>query len=1083
MFTAIHSNSTGRLADALIADCSRPLADPMQPEVILVQNPGMARWLSQQFALKTGIAANLHFPLPASFVWELQQRWLGESLPEGGYDRDSLRWWLMRLIPESSRLPECQRLAAYLSSSADDSQLRLYQLSGRIADLFDQYLVYRPELLLGWEQGHIQNQNQDETWQAHLWRALVKASGGEHRAQLFQRFVAAADAAPKAPLPARISVFGLSALAPVYLRALEMLARHAKVRLYLQNPCREYWADILDEGSQARRRARWRAKGQTDISSLMDLGNPLLAANGQMAQVLVDQLLELDVQSKDLFTTPSAPGLLGQLQSDILELRDASQTDQINQSDRLLAGDDRSIQVHSCHSRLREIQVLHDQLRRAFDELDGLQPQDVVVMAPNIADYAPWIEAIFASASGKNAMPWSVADTSQTQAPLYRAIDSLLRLPRSRFEASALIELLEVPAIMARFSLDAAALEQIRHWVSDSGIRWGWDGAMRQSLGLPEEAANTWDLGLQRLFYGYALPLGAGLCQDILPYGNIEGGEAEHLGQLAEFLERLRHWRDTLAQPAPAGHWQQRINQLLTDFFRPRPEDEPLLQGLRNAMAELVHKVRHADYQDPIELDIIRSELGASLDQHSNASGFLIGRITFCNLVPMRGIPFRVVCLLGLNEGEFPRHDPSPGFNLMAARARLGDRSRRLDDRYLFLEALLAAQERLMFFYQGRSAKDNAIQPPSVVLSELLDYLKAGYRTADGEDVTRQLLSQHPLQAFSRRYYDASDPRLFSYDDHWLAAIKNQPEARTEPTGARPLLVKATETIALNDLIRFLQDPPGWFLHQCLGARKADEALILQDAEAFELETLSQYGYKSEIVQALLDGQALEEIALRAQLSGKLPPGNLGRLKFTQLSQTMTDFAKTIHQAFNDQAPQSLEIDLTLGNTRINGWLHDLYPSGLITWRPSRIKAKDHLALWVRHLALCLTLDADKTPSSQLIMEKSLLILQPLKQDDARALLQGLIDLWHQGQRAPLPLFPAASLAYVEILDKGGTETEAISKALDTWEKDDYGTGKASLAVASLFQNHNPILEPEFARLATMVFRPLLEHRLPPPAA
>jgi exodeoxyribonuclease V gamma subunit len=1075
VFTAIHSNSTRHLADALIDDCSRPLADPMQPEVILVQNPGMARWLSQQFALKTGIAANLHFPLPASFVWELQQRWLGEHLPEGGYDRDSLRWWLMRLVPESSGLPECQRLNAYLSSSADDSQVRLYQLSGRIADLFDQYLVYRPELLLGWEQGQnqnqLQNQNQDEAWQAHLWRELVRANGGEHRAQLFQRFVAAADAAPKGPLPDRISVFGLSALAPVYLKALEMLSRHAEVRLYLQNPCREYWADILDERSQAHRRARWRAKGQTDISSLMDLGNPLLAANGQMAQVLVDQLLELDVQSKDLFKTPSAPGLLGQLQKDILELYDARQAS--IQERRLQRLDDRSIQVHSCHSQLREIQVLHDQLRRAFDELDGLQPQDVVVMAPNITDYAPWIEAIFASASGKNATPWSVADTSQTQSPLYRAIDSLLRLPRSRFEASALIELLEVPAVMARFNLDTAALEQIRHWVSDSGIRWGWDGAMRQSLGLPEETANTWDLGLQRLFYGYALPLGAGLCQDILPYGNIEGSEAEHLGQLAEFLERLRHWRDTLAQPAPAEHWQQRINQLLTDLFRPSPEDEPLLQGLRNAMAELVHKARYADYQGPIELDIIRSELGASLDQHSSASGFLIGRITFCNLVPMRGIPFRVVCLLGLNEGEFPRHDPSPGFNLMAARARLGDRSRRLDDRYLFLEALLAAQERLLFFYQGRSAKDNASQPPSVVLSELLDYLKTSYGTAQDSDITQQLLTEHPLQPFSRRYYDGSDPGLFSYDDHWLAAIKDQPEAMTEPAGARPRPTRATESIALNDLIRFLQDPPGWFLRQGLGARKADEALILQDTEAFELESLSQYGYKSEIVQALLDGQALEDIALRAQLSGELPPGNLGRLKFTQLSQAMADLTETIRQAINGQSPQALEIDLILDNTRINGWLHNLYPSGLIAWRPSRIKAKDHLALWVRHLALCLTL----APTSQLIMENSLLSFHPLKEDDARALLQGLIDLWHQGQARPLPLFPAASLAYIEALDKGNTEAEAISKAQDTWEKDDYGTGKSSLAVASLFQNQDPISEPEFAQLARLVFEPILKHQ------
>ncbi|MBF0255925.1 MAG: exodeoxyribonuclease V subunit gamma, partial [Gammaproteobacteria bacterium] len=727
MLQTIHSNRMERLVQALLERLQRPLRDPLASEIILVQNPGMARWLSQQLALAGGIAANLEFPLPASFAWRMQQVWLGQDLDLGTYDKQSLRWQLMAILPALLPQPQFLGLRQYLDVA--DEEIRRYQLCGRIADLFDQYLVYRPQMLLDWQQGSLPSQA-DAAWQALLWRALVARTPGEHRAALYQRFLQQASAAPaeliREKLPERVSVFGLSALAPVYLKVLEVLAEHAEVCLYLLNPCAEYWADIQDDKGQARRRARWRRQGQQDQSALLDVGNPLLASMGQVGQALLDQLLEAGAAEAQLFAEPAGANLLQQLQGDILQLQDRSSGLLAERS--LIDPADRSVQIHACHSPMREVQVLHDQLRACFDELDDLEPRQLVVMAPDIASYAPWIEAVFGNASGERHIPWSIADLPPLDAPLLRGLEQLLRLPESRFEASAVLSLLELPALAARFGIDGAGLERIRRWVQETAIRWGKDGQMRAELGLPATQANSWEAGLQQLFFGYALAPQGQLYEGVLAYADIEGAEAEWLGNLAELLRQLDHWRRELARPLPAQAWVERINRLLAAFFRPNPDEAELLQRVRNALVDLAQRCQQSGFDQPLSLHLIRAELNQALASSQGAQRFMVGGVTFCNMVPMRSIPFRVICLLGMNDGQFPRRDDPLGFDLMAQLPLASDRSRRLDDRYLFLEALLSARERLYISYVGNSQRDNSPRNPSVLVSELIDYLQRGWR-------------------------------------------------------------------------------------------------------------------------------------------------------------------------------------------------------------------------------------------------------------------------------------------------------------------------------------------------------------------
>lgn len=765
MFHLVHSNRAERLLERLLCACGRGSGDPFAPETIVVQNQGMARWLSQQIALRSGIAANLQFPLPATFVWRIFEAWFGKQPAAGAFEREALRWRCMATLPGLLDDPAFAEVAGYLRG--ERGRRELYNLCGRLADVFDQYLVYRPDWIFAWEEGV------EDHWQARLWRAISAGQAGEHRARLLMdlRQAAASGAEPLGELPQRIHLFGLTSLAPTYLEVLTSIADRCEVHVYLLNPSREYWADIADERSQARRRARWRRQGEDDISNLLDLGNPLLASLGHAGQEFLDQLLELNPLDEDAFEPAGRGDLLAHLQDDILELHDARVAADAAKIE-LDAVDD-SLVVHSCHSALREIQVLHDRLLDWFDRHPDLAPRDVIVMAPDIDQYAPYIDAVFGAAD--NHIPWSIADRRiGADQPLLDALNELLRLPLERVTASWMLSLLEIPPVAARFALDQTGLDRLRTWVAESGIRWGLDAADRSAAGLPLENAHSWDFGLARLFLGYAMPTDTDLFGGVAPYADVEGGEAVFLGALQDFLQRVELWRGRLKKPCGPAEWQTRINRLLEDFLLPDGDEEDAAQQVRLVMDGLRTQAEAAGFGAELELDTIRSHLQLQLQETTGARRFLTGRVTFCNMVPMRGIPFRVVCLLGMNDGQFPRVQHPLGFDLIARQPRRGDRSRRRDDRYLFLEALLSARQTLYISYQGRNIRDNSPRQPSVVVEELLDYAGRAYRMAGVEFLARHLCTDHPLQPFSPRYFDGRSGRLFSYASEWLSAANSR---------------------------------------------------------------------------------------------------------------------------------------------------------------------------------------------------------------------------------------------------------------------------------------------------------------------
>ncbi len=1055
MLKIYHANRLEHLLPHLATELVDAPSSPFRSEVILVQNPGMAHWLKLQIASMFSVTANVEFPLPSSFIWHLFRQ-LIHDLPEcTPFAKPSMVWKLMAVLPEQLHKSAFEPLRHYLSDDKD--QRKQFQLARKIADVYDQYLVYRPDWINAWQQNKTvaisglddqDEQQSEQQWQAELWCALVEQSEAlqqstQHRAELFAECHHRLNRAPDlSGLPSRLFVFGITTLAPNYLQLLDALGRHIDVHMMVFNPCMHYWGDVMDSRYCAKMQSVWRSHGiepsQSEEEGIAN-SNPLLASMAQQGRDYLDLLHACEAQDIDAFTMIEPNDLLSTLQYDILTLNNRGSAgihhdkhhDHSSEYKSCISPDDRSFIVHSCYSAVREIEVLHDQLLALFDENPQLTPRDVVVMMANVDSYAPHIQAVFANAPAEHFIPWSISDrTAKAENPVIAAFLTLLALPDSRFTLSEVLDLLSVPAIAEKCDIAESELEAIQPWLRDAGVRWGLDGRSKQLWQLPETEQNTWMFGLQRLLMGYAMPQAQGVFAGVLPLDAVEGSDAVVLGKLLGFVERLTFWRTCLQQQRSMSDWRDLLNQLLDDLFLPSQEDVRALQLVRDAVTGLYDDVQQACFEEPVGQPVLLDALQDLLLQQSGGQRFLTGQVNFCTLMPMRSIPFKVVYLLGMNDGDYPRSIQPLGFDLMAREFRQGDRSRRDDDRYLFLEAVLSAREKLIISYQGRNIHDNKASLPSVLVSELLAYCEQSFVLPGDEKIQPEksaqklrnyLVVEHTLQAFNPIYFQQNS-ELFSYSKNWCdaaAKLNGQCERRTntEDFCPQPLLAPekdserdAQDYLELDELLRFYRNPSRYFFNRRLGVYFPLEDQCLADEEPFALDALQNYQLKQDWLDYCLqesEGEEpnSEEFISNYLQSGQLPCGEFGRI---QLQRVIDDLAPMIQrlQPYRSAGLHSVDLQISLEDTVLGGRVHQVMPSCLLRYRPAQFKGKDKIGLWIYHLALCA---AGYQIPAVFVGQGAMYRLEPLPSDKAMERLSVLFFHFQKGLQQPLRFFADSS--------------------------------------------------------------------------
>jgi exodeoxyribonuclease V gamma subunit len=815
----------------------------------------------------------------------------------------------------------------------------------------------------------------------------------------------------------------------------------------------------------------------------LDVGNPLLASLGKQGRDFFDSLFslasgeggqEIGLYSEDADLHDSS--LLQALQNDILRLRTRQPEERLQ-----LRADDRSLEVHCAHSPLREVEILHDQLLARFAANPQLTPDQVVVLTPDIERYAPYIEAVFAPREGVPRIPFSLADRSlRAETPLIEAFLSLLALPDSRFTAEEVLTWLEQPALAAKAGIDADDLPLLRDWLSAAGVRWGRDDEHRQQLGLPADAAFTWRQGLDRLLLGFAAPpqLAAGhapLLGDSWPLDALEGARAQLLGRLVAFVERLAALAQSLQRQRSLSDWADTLQGLIDELFDEREAGDTLLL-LSKACAALREQALAAGIERPLELALIRQQLTAALEQGSGASGFLTGAVTFCTMVPMRSLPFALVCLLGLDDGALPRRTPAAGFDLIGQKPRHGDRARRLDDRYLLLETLLSARQGLYLSYVGRDPRSNAELPPSVLISELLDVVDLTSVAANGS-ASGQISHQHPLQPFAPGNFASAAHAGFAAP--WFRAAQRLSEPVVPaPAFASRLAAPDADwlTIEPSQLLHCFKHPARYLLEQRLGLHLAQGTEVLAGDEPFSVEWTSQHGLRQLALQAIEQNWTEPQERAVAAASGWLPVGELGQAYWGQIRGPIRAFAPTLFDERPAEAAQPLLVDINLAGVRIHGWLEGVTDAGLFDYRLRDLGAWELAPFWLRHLLLNCAATPGIRRDSRLLSPKSEWRLGPLA--NPLELLQPWLEAYQSALCEPLPLLAKCSVGFAKKWRKPGRKEPidaARSEAALMWQGNEHMSGEGDDPWNALAFRDREVLDERFEALAEQLYGPALD--------
>jgi exodeoxyribonuclease V gamma subunit len=977
----------------------------LTPHTLIAAHPGMRQWLGGALAREYGsggIAANLDILLPSAWIDRLAQRELGQravALP--GYQRQHLRWTVHAALGSEVPGVTDARIAVYLQAHAEtdgargrgasngaDAARRRFQLADRLARVYSQYLVYRPDWLRAWEQGryHAATRGATDSVAATteaqllgpLWRH-IRARLGAHRGDIVADLLDKLErGAPSAAASETLHVFGVSHLAPSELAVLRAFARHRLVAMYVPDPCREYWGGLARElpalrAQQHEEEARIEAAAGNEYWAPQ--AHALLGSWGRLGQHFIMSLADGDGDVLEDVrhwqdARPEPPrDRLARMQQSIRQLQPSLLA--VDLADAAVAAAERadaSLRIHDCHTRLRELEVLRDQLLDALATpgADGaaLKPSDIVVMAPDIQAYVPLIPAVFGvPGDARERLPYHLADVAVAHGHgLFTAFQRWLDLPGTRLTAPEVVDLLAIPEVARRLDLDAAGLDELTQWLRRSRVAWALDGAFRERYGVPPIAEHTFGWAMERMLGGYLMADAEGADRqasvlladgsELAPLTSIHGPAASNLGALDQLLGEVQALCDLAGKSLPASTWAPLMERRFEAFFRVDPGD----RAARDAQNLLLRFIRGlanepaAAGEDPLlHFAVVRDLLAERLAAAPERQRFLLGGITFCGMVPQRAIPFQVVAVLGLNDGEFPRTDSDGGVDLMTRCRRLGDRDVRSDDRYLFLETLMSARRRLHLSYIGQGVRDGKPRNPAAPLAELLAALDAaaGLR-ADDRQADRPWCVRHPLQPFDRRYFDAADPRLFSYSAAF-AAMHGRAQAAAVPAFldeaaldaarelAGPKLAAAgaapPTVVTLRELAGYYKDPAKQVLQQHLHLSLDaldDERLPQREPLAAQFSRLDGVTTRLFFDEGLAAGaEALAQPPAWLRLGGLMPPGEPGAVAWederTAVNALLEQARALPGFAVGIPAASRHAIDLELGAWRITGQVERVF--------------------------------------------------------------------------------------------------------------------------------------------------------------
>jgi exodeoxyribonuclease V gamma subunit len=992
------SNSLQPLSGLLANDLNSIDQNPFVKQWVVTQTEGMNSWLKQTIAKQNGIAANIHFCKPNDIITEIYRKSIrsGKSI----VNSEDIRWCIYGLLDHPDFLIKYPSTASYY----EGNDIKRIALSDELADLFDQYQVYRHEQINAWNI-KLMHGEAPENWQEWLWMHVKIKLGDSYqdRVEMANTLIEALNdddvqTSVKRNIPS-LHLFGLAVITPYYLNIFYALAKFMDIHLYLVNPCPEQiWMDFKSE-QQITKLLRKRNKERSEFDHLL-VGNDLLLNWGTIIKesfaLLMDNDDFVNVYNDDFATPIKDPkNLLKKIQQDIYN--NANKDDRNSLTEAQV--NDGSITINAAFTPVREVEILHNYLIELVDKKnEKLSPKDILVLVSDVELYAPFIHSVFSNSPYK--FPYNIADESYSAGNnLFTAIQDILSLDAESFKVEAVLKLLESPYIRNRFKIKDE--ETLRTAARQAGIIFSIEGRKED-----DTRYISWDYGLKKIMYGICMSGAVELNDghdDFAPLDTAEGAEAMERVRLAYFIKMLTHKLADRKQNRTISQWAEYLQSLVEDMiFQAGEKDDEDYTKLVQFTEYMALLEKNANIE--ISFEIFRHSFLQRLDVEKKTGSFAKGGITFCSLVPMRSIPFKVVAMLGMDFDKFPRKETALSFSLLQD-IKPGDRNVKNNDKHLFLETLMSAQSYFYISYIGANAKDGSKLPASSLVDELVDYVARGLQPGedglrrDTDSLRNEWVTLHPLHSFSGEYQ--AQNKLISYlnEDRYKTGI-------TIPAKEKEQKSFSFEIVDINDVARYMQNPARLYLQKQFNVFYHEDDVLLMDHELFGFDQLTKWSVQDTTMNMSQDEIYAYKNSVKK--SGKLPLHNFGDASIDVVIEGITELKERL-EAISDGLPKSSkEVKFEIDNTLITGKIDAIYGSKYI----SICNSSDNLKYLLKSFVIYLGIIANGSEDIGFVFiakekEDAILPAGKITQIEARSILSKFLGYFKEGHVAYFNFYPA----------------------------------------------------------------------------
>lgn len=1011
MFFEYKSTSLSELAK-VFAEKTTALrfGNPFQQKWVVIQNKEAQQWLTQQVAKYEGIAFNFEFILPSELMWKLyriEHPELPSNLPS---DRIAMQWQMFEVLKLKGN--------TFGLPSLPEQDKNLFQLAGQIADVMDLYQVFRPELLESWERNTLTTFDASEKWQMNIWNELTsiweeKYPAIPNRKEAWYSLKESVDqeSFTNERYPDSIFIFGLSQISASFLDLITTFSKKREVHFF-------------------------------DINLKPEItGFDVKFTEWLKPKEEFEKLLErFSTQKKITYTVENLPDL----KSESLLAKLSIATPDLNET----------IEIHSCHNPKREVEVLKDSLLSALDERHDLNPDDILVLVPDMDEYAPIIESVFQGEEQKPQIPIYSPKNYLNQSQ--NSFIAFLELISSNYKISDVIDFLEIETIRERFIFSEEDIFTLKNWLLENRIHWGLE--LSDSIYSLEKAVSNF-------ISGFAMELDEfEYYEDFIPFNGVNTSDhAELVARFSSLVHILKPIKAAQTKNRSLKGWLVETSKWVSDLFQ---KNEKAAQNLSNSIDRLIEYAGLIDSTVIIDFNLFKNWFKAQLsDKKASSSGFGHG-VVLSSYIPYRSIPFKQVCILGMNEGVFPRNATRPSFDLIYAYPKAGDRIMKEDDQLLFMELLASTSQGLFISFLGQDQHSENEKLPSILIQKVMD------------EVDGLKAIEHKLHGFDNSYF--LHPKSYSQKRKELGIkvlSKNENELPFFAQNEVAIKKENIEHIEINELISFFVHPCKHMLNNGLSVRKKFENSDLEDREVFRISALDKYNLDQLLqdgIESHIHSEALKEYSI---LAGFTPQGIPGIQAFETELNSISELRKLAKPYLTSEERKG-ELDIEIDEIRLVGSFDNVYGDKSLFIKAAKLKARDFVNSWIKHLILS---------SSSYQIKETIIVGRDFYGNNqvygisvvegSKEILAGLVAWFIKAKedKALWTFFPETSKTLVEAIRS--EKENPLKEASKKWIGSEYVTGEGTDFYNSLCcRGETPLELSEFRENAVSFWEPFFAH-------